>query len=492
MAPRLNINQTLKNEGIEQTALRMPSGETLTLQEIARYVPHRRLVCRATWQQQPVYAKLFVGKSQARYVARDALGVQRLVQAGVHTPPLLFQAHLDKPACSVLIYQAMEGSENAEDVYANATLSQRKALVTGLMQTLAAHHQAGLMQTDLYLKNFLIHGDTIYTIDGDAIRQSKHLSQTQALGNVAMLLSNVDVIELEQHLPFWMQTYAFGRCWETAPNLQRVKAMVDRARQRILWGYADKKVFRTCSDVQVNQTRAQFLAYASACLALAEPLSVSALDALLNAGQALKSGNTSTVGVSELQGKAVVIKRYNIKNFWHGLSRAFRHSRAARSWANAHRLQLLKIATPNPIALLETYALACLGLRWRNKAYFVSAFVDAPDATAFFTQTADKALRAVVVKQLAMMCYRLFLLKLSHGDMKASNIKIQGSLPMLIDLDSMQQHRCAYFAQQAHVRDLQRFMQNWKHDASLYNAFVKALKVVYTDHAPLRVAGVLE
>jgi hypothetical protein len=98
MAPGLNINHTLKNEGIDHTALRMPNGEILNLHAIVRYVPHRRLVCQATWQQQSVYAKLFVGKSQARYAARDALGVQRLVQAGVHTPPLLYQAQLDVPA----------------------------------------------------------------------------------------------------------------------------------------------------------------------------------------------------------------------------------------------------------------------------------------------------------------------------------------------------------------------------------------------------------
>jgi hypothetical protein len=63
--------------------------------------------------------------------------------------------------------------------------------------------------------------------------------------------------------------------------------------------------------------------------------------------------------------------------------------------------------------------------------------------------------------------------------------------PVLIDLDSMQQHRCAYFAHRGHVKDLQRLMQNWKHDTSLYNAFVKSFKVVYADHTLLKQASVL-
>jgi tRNA A-37 threonylcarbamoyl transferase component Bud32 len=393
--------------------------------------------------------------------------------------------------CSVLIYQAIEGSENAEDAYANATLSQRVVLVTGLMQTLAAHHQAGLLQTDLYLKNFLIHGDTLYTIDGDAIRQPKRLSHMQALRNVAILLSNIDVIELEQHLPIWMQAYGEVRQWQTQPNLKQLKAMIDRARQRILTDYADKKVFRTCTDVQVNQTQAQFAAYAKAFFEVVTPLSAAGLDALLNTSKPLKNGNTCTVGLAELQGKPVVIKRYNIKTIWHGLSRAFRTSRAAISWANAHRLQLLKMPTPTPVALLETYRFARFGVRLRGRAYFVSAYADLPDVAAYFAQTTDKASRAEAVKQLTMLLYRLYLLKLSHGDMKASNIKMQDTTPMLIDLDSMQQHRWAYFAQQAHARDLRRFMQNWKHDTSLYNAFIKSFKVVYADHTPLQQANIL-
>ena len=176
----------------------------------------------------------------------------------------------------------------------------------------------------------------------------------------------------------------------------------------------------------------------------------------------------------------------------HGVGRALRKSRAAISWANAHRLQLLGIPTPRPVALIETYSYSLLGLRLKGKAYFVSAYVDLPDVADFFAQTSDKAVRAEAMKQLAMLLYRLYLLKLSHGDMKATNIKMQNALPMLIDLDSMQQHRWAYFAKKAHARDLQRFMQNWKDDASLYNAFIKVLKVVYVDHAPLQAAGFLE
>ncbi|HSF71478.1 MAG TPA: hypothetical protein VLA25_04240, partial [Methylotenera sp.] len=78
--------------------------------------------------------------------------------------------------------------------------------------------------------------------------------------------------------------------------------------------------------------------------------------------------------------------------------------------------------------------------------------------------------------------------QISHGDMKATNIKMQGTQPVLIDLDSMRQHRKTNLT--AHVRDLQRFMQNWKDNTSLYNAFVKTFKVVYPDDSLLIRAGI--
>jgi len=90
--------------------------------------------------------------------------------------------------------------------------------------------------------------------------------------------------------------------------------------------------------------------------------------------------------------------------------------------------------------------------------------------------------------------YRLYLLNLSHGDMKATNIKILDQQPVLIDLDSMQQHKCAWFFRRKHARDLKRFMRNWtsgqSKDVSLVRAFMKVFKVVYADHAPLKLANI--
>jgi hypothetical protein len=61
---------------------------------------------------------------------------------------------------------------------------------------------------------------------------------------------------------------------------------------------------------------------------------------------------------------------------------------------------------------------------------------------------------------------------------------------VLIDLDSMQQHSTYARSSVAHLRDLNRFMQNWQNEPALYNAFVKTFKVVYPDISILVKAGI--
>jgi hypothetical protein len=65
----------------------------------------------------------------------------------------------------------------------------------------------------------------------------------------------------------------------------------------------------------------------------------------------------------------------------------------------------------------------------RGKAYFVSEMLDVPDVKAYFALTINKEQRAEAVKQIVLLFYRLYLLKISHGDMKATNIKMSSTKP---------------------------------------------------------------
>lgn len=478
----------LASFGVNAPTVALDDTSALTSLEVVRCVPNRRCVCKAMWQDKHVYAKLFFGEKAAQYALRDVRGVEALQHSKLLTPTILKQSKLPQHQAYVVIFEAISPSENAEDVWNDANEFVRVELAHQLVALVAKHHEAGLIQTDLYLKNFLIQYDAIYTIDGDGIRHFEKLPLKKAQANLCQLLSKFDVLTLDGHLSALLESYANARPWQLPLNVNAVKSNIDVARHKATTAYADKKVFRQCTDVVVNKVKHAFVAISAPYVADNFPQTIPELDAYFTLGNIIKNGNTCTVASARIGSLDAVIKRYNIKGFWHGVGRVFRRTRASISWGNAHRLQLLGLPTAKPVALIET--------RWfglKGKAYFITEYVDALDMDVFFKQVSDKGLRAEAVKQAVQLFYRLYLLKISHGDTKATNIKVLADgQPLLIDLDSMQQYKKAAVAQKAHVRDIKRFMHNWKDTPSLYNAFVKVFKVVYADHAPLQAAQILE
>ncbi len=478
----------LASFGINTSNISLDDTSTLSALQVVRSVPKRRCVCKALWQGKSVYAKLFFGDKAAQYALRDVRGVEALQKAKILTPKILKQSKVPQLKAYVVIFEAISPSESAEAVWESANEFVRIELAHQLVQVVAQHHEAGLLQTDMYLKNFLIQYDAIYTIDGDGVRFVEKLSIKKAQVNLCQLLSKLDVLTIDSQLPSLLETYANARPWQPSLEINAVKKMIEAARKKASSAYADEKVFRQCTDVDIVKTKNVFVALSAKDATIDFPQSAVALDSYLNEVNLIKDGNTCTVFSAKIGALDAVIKRYNIKGFWHGVGRAFRRTRASISWANAHRLQLLGLPTARPIALIET---KWLGLK--GKAYFLTEYVDAPDMAQFFATTNDKQLRSEAIKQVVQLFYRLYLLKISHGDMKASNLKVLADgRPLLIDLDSMKQYSTDSFAYKNHVRDIKRFMQNWKETPSLYNAFVKVFKVVYVDHAPLQAAQILE
>lgn len=488
----LNL-QALSQAGQQAFEICLHESLPLQVEAIVRRVPKKRLVCRGVWNNQAVYAKIFIGGDAKKYALRDKRGIDCLTKAEIATPVLLYAGLAEGGEAEVLIYQAIRNCENVEVVY-KRELNQatRFALATKIVTEVAKHHNANLLQTDLYLKNFLIKNDTVYTLDGDGVRQYAKINQRQALENVSILLSKFDVLAIEIWLTDLLKAYAQARAWQFVLDAALIKKMTNAHRQQVASNYADKKVFRQCSDVNVVRQNSLFTCLSSQYPQNFFPEILTKLDVCFTVQNLLKSGNTCTVALVEIARKKLVIKRYNIKSFWHGVSRALRQTRAAASWANAYRLKILDIATAAPIALIETRHLLLGKYGVKGRAYFLAEYIDAPDAAQFFAECAEKTARAEAVKNISTLFYKLYLLKISHGDMKATNIKIVDKQPVLIDLDSMIQHGFDRLALNGHARDLRRFMQNWQDSPALYNAFVKAFKAIYADDAPLKLAKLIE
>lgn len=471
-------------------ALVLRDGSTLHLTAKVRELPGRRRVYRAQWQGHPVYAKLFYGRKAVRDASRDAGGVRALMAAAIPTPPLLYEGVDAAGEWRVLVYQAMTSAVNAEE--ALLALAQdaaaRERLARRLVAAVAAHHQAGLVQRDMYLKNFLVTEAEVLTLDGDGIRPLPAMfGRAAALANLAWLLSKFDVDD-DTWLPGLYALYAEKRGWRNdADGLSRLHKLTATRRRRAVSRYADAKIFRSCSDVAVQQDFRRYRAIARRHDSPALRALLDDVEGHFTGGQArfLKRGNTCTVAAVQLDGRETVVKRYNIKGFWHGMSRAWRSSRAAASWANAHRLKMYGIATAEPLALQER--------RWgwlRREAYFVAEWVEAPDALQFF---ADPAIPRERKREAAMRVARLMdklrRLGLTHGDMKATNLKIlPDGTPVLLDLDAM--HEPRWRLRRGLVKDVRRLLDNWREAPQTKALLQEAFRHVYGDAALLQGAGI--
>ncbi|MGP1717682.1 MAG: lipopolysaccharide kinase InaA family protein [Methylophilus sp.] len=468
---------------VTEGAVILSDGSALTQLVVHRMLPGRRWVFSAQWQGQAVFAKVFTGPQADRYAQRDAQGALWLAEAQLLTPALLWQGHAQNGQAQVLIYAAIPQAENVQQVYAHSDAGQRLALIEKVVRVLAQQHAAGLVQTDLHLKNFMLAHEQVWSIDGDGIRQ-KTLSKRAAYQQLAALIGKLAVLDQQAWEAPLLSAYQQARLWSADCHPPQILAWAARDKANAVREYVERKIFRNCSDVLWQQT-STFVLARNAHATLPD-LNPHLLEAAMHAGSILKDGNTSTVVRARLAQLDVVIKRYNIKHLLHALGRCWRPSRAAHSWSNAHRLQYYGFLTPQPLAMLEK---RFLGLR--GEAYFVSAISALPDALTFFQTVKNDTLRAETLRQLALTCYQFYLLKISHGDLKASNLQVdpQGQI-VVMDLDSMQEHRCARRALRAHARDIRRLLQNWKDDTSLYNALLQSFQTVYADHTPLKLAGI--
>lgn len=478
----------ISREGGENFEVALEQAPPLQCQQIARRVPGRRVVCSATWQGRAVYAKLFIGEKAVRYANRDARGAKALMESGLSTPELLHQGAIAGEQGQVLIFAFVPESRNLEEVWNAADLHQRHALADKLIRTVAAHHTAGVMQTDLYLRNFLLAADVIYTLDGDGIRiYPEGVSRELALENFALLLSKLNAPD-DARTAEWLALYAQARGWDEPVLLEELQTRVRAVRYQTVQKFVARKVLRDCTDIFVERRFDRYLAVVRAEMDDDLKRVIDNPNSFFQAPDSayLKRGKTCTIILAQSGARRVVIKRYNIKNFRHAISRAWRPSRASVSWSNAHMLRAFEIPTPMPLALIER--------RWgvlRREAWLLMSYAEGPDiadvlADGFLSeeQKRDIALRA------ANLLHQLRLLRIEHGDMKATNIKWVNGAPLLLDLDAMKLHRDEKQFARRHMRDLRRFLKNWKKTPDILTMVKSALILAYGDDPLLAQIGV--
>jgi len=429
--------------------------------ERLRVLPGKRLVCFGQCCGEQVVAKFFLDpEGGKRHCTREERGVSALSAAGIKTPALLFKGTLTSDSTPVLCFRRIVAAQNLGEAWKQAAHdSQRGEFLRRALAVIANQHQVGLKQDDPHLENFLLAEDDIYTIDGaniDVRQIGKPLSEAESLKNLGLFFAQL-YPRFDSLASNAFATYAEQRKWPFEKSLcsqllKEIRSQRNHRKKRYL-----RKIYRECSRFVCRKAWDFFLVCDRAFHNTSAVRFLTNPDPFVDSGTMIKDGNTSTVALVNMDGQRLVVKRYNIKNPWHAITRAIRPSRAWISWRNAHRLIILGIPTPKPVALLEK--------RWgpfRCKAYFVTEYVNGMDAHRLLHSDLSKQTDVEgLVKQFRRLLQLLADASISHGDLKATNFIVTNQGLCTTDLDAMCEHRFRWRFVRAFRQDLDRLRRNW-------------------------------
>jgi tRNA A-37 threonylcarbamoyl transferase component Bud32 len=450
----------------------------LHLERLLRVLPGQRYVGLAEWRGRKVLAKLLVGDKAARHFQRELQGARWLAEQGLSTPTLLADG-LQEGAGGWLLFDYLEGAESLWDAWRaveNQSLlsADQQAVLADALVSIAQMHAKGLWQADLHLDNLLRHNGQLFVIDGGGVQvevPGQPLSRDKVLANLGVFFAQLPA-ELEPFIEELLVHYLLVN-GEHALPLEALLEEVAKVRRWRLRDYL-KKIARDCSLFSAKVGAFGLRIVRRDEEKALQPL-LEQLDGLTEQGHVYKTGGAATVARVELAGRPLVIKRYNIKNFAHWLKRFWRPSRAWHSWVEGNRLQLLGIATPQPLAVLER--------RWcwlRGRAYLITEYCGGQDIIARFQAFHDGSLPESDLLALDRLFAALLRERISHGDFKGHNLfwdELHGGWS-LIDLDAMQQHRNARSFARAYARDRARFLRNWPADSQLFKLLDERLPQV--------------
>ena len=437
--------------------LRLADGRALACGAELRSLPGRRRVYAADLEGRPAIVKVFLDRRRARvHYQRELDGLRAYHEHGIAAPEILYAGD-DENARPVIVLARIGEAAALSVLWAEAGEAQRGRLMRRMLELLARHHMAGIYQTDLHLDNFLVAEGLIYSLDGDGVlAQAGALDERRSLQNLALYCSQLDPdqdalsLELVAH-------YARQRAWSEDVLRRRLPPLIDAARL-YRWRKFRGKIYRDCTAIKHSRADGR-TCYTVRPLAQGLAPLLDDLDASCP-GELLKDGNTATVWRTATQGRSLVVKRYNVKDRWHGLTRIIRESRASVSWRNAHMLHMFGIETPAPVAY-------CLNRadRLRPVGYFLAEEVVGINLRDWIDERYNDQPEEVrrVAAMAADLLARLERLQITHGDLKATNFILSDDRLFLIDLDSMHLHRFRPTFGRAWRRDLARFVANWDH-----------------------------
>lgn len=457
--------------------LNLADNQIFFAEKVVRLIPRRRLVVYGTWQGKAVVGKLFFSSRHAkRQMEQDVAGIRALQKNKIPTPALYYQGISEDQRIYVLLFERIFDSKNLEEIWREKhSIEELVPVLHSVIIELATQHVLGVLQRDLHLKNFLLTEKIIYALDGAEIELFPYLlPKKMSMKSLALFFSQLG-ITIEPYRHQFFKYYAKARGWILKKDdLRELDTFVKQCNDR-RWQRFARKIFRESTNFACKRT---WKSFAMLDRSYADPEFLHMLNNPESAFSGsksiiLKAGHSATVIKIMLDGKIFVVKRYNIKNFWHRLKRCLRPTRAALSWRLANKLNLFGVLTAKPIAFIERNILG-----FRGTSYYITEYISGDNAGEFFNRhEVNEEKTKSMVKRLSELLKNITKLNVTHGDLKITNILIdKQEQPVFIDLDGAKEHLSRLSLSQAFRKEKKRFLKNFSDQPTLWNQFNNALR----------------
>jgi tRNA A-37 threonylcarbamoyl transferase component Bud32 len=344
------------------------------------------------------------------------------------------------------------------------TLLRKRSLIECFGKTIGQMHNKGIFHGDLRLGNVLVQqkekGMRFFFLDNERTKKFQRLPARLRLKNLVQINMFQENIINADRMRFFRK-YCAQNSLTKKTEKDLAKHVLKKTEQRLGTHRNPtknmKKYLRTNEKyLRIKADRYLAVFDRSFCQ---EPEAINFIrniDTLMKHGDYLKNGDTSSVSHSVWNNKNIVTKQYIHRGFFHSLRHTIKRSRALRGWLNGHRLLNLGIPTPKPLAYLEQRK----GLLvWES--YLVTEYVDGRNLSDLEQDTnVPQQQLSGIIGQIEEFLERLEKHRISHGDLKHTNILITPKGPVLTDLDTMRVHRLSCTHKFRRSKDVARFRKS--------------------------------
>ena len=435
---------------------RVPERQTecLLCTGLLRIVPGRRQVYDALWNQKSVIVKVFSNRlNSKRHLRREWKSLVTAAGRNLNVPEPLFYGRTQDSAWAVIIEKITDSSTALELFEKLQDSAEILDLLVLIGRELAGQHIRGVLQKDLHLGNFLLQNDKVFLLDAAQVQFFPgEIDRKKSIAQLAMLAACLPNGRKEAMKKLCLQ-YFKVREWhfEDSDEILFQKQLALHRKRAINRGL--KKSLRTSKRYfKITNTQCTAVFDRVFCNEDQTCDFIEQLDKLMDDGEILKNGKTCSVSRFNWNGNDIVVKRYNHKGLIHSLRHTIKGARARSCWIHGHRLGMLNIPTPKPLVFIERRRGLLI---W--KSYMVTQYIEGQrlyDILHDECVTGEQSLS--IQREVEDLLNEMGRSRITHGDLKHTNILITKNGPVLTDLDAMRVHQWNWSYRIRRAKDLER------------------------------------